>query len=239
MNRDAGLVITLVERLTTRLPHRTGSYSHDLLRDEIVVLTRATLVNISNSCIGDVIDTLVRLLHDLARPYKGINAHPVHVLHSELYVFGLLAECCSTHWASINRSRPVSEEADGRHSDSESSNSENGSKDVPSLGDDARRSFQNKLHARDIAPDPLDDTLVGRLLDAIKLFSIPISDSYVLPASNILDDVFKGVTPGGKSWGTGNTVNVNGQHNATEASRLLQEKSDDIEVYTRGVVEYV
>ncbi|KAK6579769.1 hypothetical protein PZA11_008005 [Diplocarpon coronariae] len=79
MNGDSGLVVTLVDRLTTRLPHRTGSSLHDFNRDEIVVLTRGTLVGISSSCIGVVVDALVQLLEELSRPFKGIQAHPPHV----------------------------------------------------------------------------------------------------------------------------------------------------------------
>lgn len=259
MNGDSSLVVTLVDRLTTRasslspaispetnslhlqLPHRTGSPLHDFNRDEIVILTRATLIGVSASCIGIVVETLVQVLEDLAKPFKGVNSHPIHVLHSEIYLVELLAECCSTHWASVNTSRL----GKGRHlvqsSGSESSGSEDSSKKaVPSDAhySQKRRASRNKLLARNTAPDALSDDLVKRLIDAIKLFSRPISESYVLPASNILDDAFKGV-PGGSQSGPDITGATNGHLNGADVSKLLLDKSDAIEAYTRGVLEYV
>jgi len=259
MNGDSSLVVTLVDRLTTRarfprppkpsnanalhiqLPHRTGSPLNDFNRDEIVVLTRATLVGVSASCIGIVVETLVQLLEDLAKPYKGVQSHPIHVLHSEIHVVELLAECCSTHWASVNASRL----GKGRHhvqsSDSESSGSEDSSKKT--VAPDAhygqkRRASRNKLLARNTAPEPLTDDVVKRLIDAIKLFSRPVSESYVLPASNILDDAFKGI-PGGDRLGLESTTSVSGHLNGADVSKLLLDKSEALEAYTRGILEYV
>jgi neurofibromin 1 len=259
MNGDSSLVVTLVDRLTTRascprpafppstnplsiqLPHRTGSPLHDFNRDEIVVLTRATLVGVSASCIGIVVETLVQLLEELARPYKGVQSHPIHVLHSEIYVVELLADCCSTHWASVNTSRLGKRRHRVQSSDFESSGSEDSSKNIvpsdPHYGQ-KRRASRNKLIARNTAPDPLTEDLVKRLIDAIKLFSRPVSESYVLPASNILDDAFKGL-PGGDRLGLESIDSANGHLNGADVAKLLLDKSDAIEAYTRGILEYV
>ncbi|RFU34508.1 hypothetical protein B7463_g1822, partial [Scytalidium lignicola] len=238
MNGDSSLVITLVERLTTRLPHRTGSDSLDLHRDEVVLLTRATLLNISHSIIGVVVDTLVQLLEELARPYKGINTHPVHVLRSELYVIELLSECFSTHWARINTAHTTSKNQERPSSDSESSASESASKHriTPNR---TRRASCNKLLERDIAPEPLDDVLVGRLIDAVKLFSNPVSDNYVLPSANILDDISKGSEHAVRVLPSVSSAALNGQYNQTETAKLIVEKTNAIETYTRQIIEYV
>jgi neurofibromin 1 len=259
MNGDSSLVVTLVDRLTTRasfprptrpssanslriqLPHRTGSPLHDFNRDEIVVLTRATLVGVSASCIGVVVETLVQLLEDLAKPYKGVQSHPIHVLHSEIYVVELLAECCSTHWASVNTSRLGKGRQQIQSSDSESSGSEDSSEKAVPLDayyGQKRRASRNKLSARNTAPDALTDDLVKRLIDAIKLFSRPVSESYVLPAANILDDAFK-ETPGGERLGLENVDPGNGHLNGADVSKLLLDKSDAIEAYTREILEYI
>ncbi|KAI0182148.1 GTPase [Hypoxylon sp. FL1284] len=97
MNGDAGLVGCLVERLTTRLPHRTGTPGQDLQHDEIAVITRATLVKISASSIGAVLESLISLLEELGRPYKTFARHPPHILLSEIYILSLAADCCSAH----------------------------------------------------------------------------------------------------------------------------------------------
>ena len=204
-----------------------------------MVLTRATLVGVSTSCIGVVIETLVQLLEELSRPYKGILAHPIHILHSELYVIELVSECCSTHWASVN-THPGAVGEDAPDSDSEDSNSENGSKNAPEpTYNRGRRASRNKLLERDVPPDPLDDGLIRRLIDILKLFSKPLSDSYVLPAANILDDVFKGVVTRDTSSSSDNTTAASGSLNGNEVSKLLQENSEVIDAYIRGIVEYV
>jgi neurofibromin 1 len=197
-------------------------------------------VGVSTSCIGVVVETLVQLLEELSRPYKGILAHPIHILHSELYVIELAAECCSTHWASVNTHQGATGE-DVQDSESEESISENGSKAAPPepTYNRGRRASRNKLLERDVPPDPLDDDLIRRLIDVLKLFSRPLSDSYVLPAANILDDVFKGVVTTDTSSSSDNTTAATGNLNGNEASKLLQENSDVIEAYTRGIVEYV
>ncbi len=187
-----------------------------------------------------MVETLVQLLEELARPYKSIQSHPIHVLHSEIYVVELLAECCSTHWASVNTSRLAKTRHDGQNSDSECSESEDSSKNTlpPDVHhDQKRRASRNKLLARNTPPDPLTDDLVRRLIDAVKLFSRPVSESYVLPASNILDDVFKGI-PGGDWLGEENISPANGHLNGADVSKLLLDKSDAIEAYTRGILEY-
>ena len=187
-----------------------------------------------------VIETLVQLLEELSRPYKGILAHPIHILHSELYVIELVAECCSTHWASVNTHQGAIGE-DVQDSESEESISENGSRVAPPepTSNRGRRASRNKLLERDVPPDPLDDDLIRRLIDVLKLFSRPLSDSSVLPAANILDDVFKGVVTRDTSSSPDNTTAATGNLNGNEASKLLLENSDVLEACTRGIVEYV
>lgn len=43
------------------------------------------------------------LLEDLGRPYKAtvVTAHPPHVLVSEFYILGLIADCCTSHWNAV------------------------------------------------------------------------------------------------------------------------------------------
>jgi neurofibromin 1 len=222
-----------------QLPHRTGSTSHYFTRDEVVVLTRSTLVGISTSYIGVVIDTLVHLLEDLSRPYKGIQTHPIHVLHSELYILELLAESCSTHWADVNIIQGTSNGDDGQSSDSEGSDSEKGSKNStpPRRHGQKRRASRNTLLARDTPPKPLPDDLVRRLLDAVKVFSKPVPENYVLPASNILDDAFEFKTR--KSLGQEHVSSTNGHLGDIDVSKLLLDKTDAVDAHVRGIIEYV
>jgi hypothetical protein len=86
MNGDSKLVHTLIDRLTAKvtnqiyrltlssssdnflqLPFRTGSDTNGIRRDEIVALTRATLIEISKSVIEQVVSALVTVLDHLAK----------------------------------------------------------------------------------------------------------------------------------------------------------------------------
>ncbi|TVY93314.1 Neurofibromin [Lachnellula willkommii] len=239
MAGDSGLVVTLVDRLTTRLPHRTGSTSGDFAHDDVVVLTRSTLVGVSVSCIGDVVNALVHLLENLSKSYKGIHTHPIHVLHSELYIFELLAESCSTHWVGVNTSPGASNGDDSQSSDSERSDSEDDSKHPSPLRrhGQRRRASRNALLARSNPPGPLADGIVKRLLDVVKVFSKPIPEDYVLPTSIVLDEDFgleTEIYPG-----QNNATSTNGHLGDTEALELLLDKTDAIEAHIRRIIEFV
>ncbi|KAG9243047.1 hypothetical protein BJ878DRAFT_481460 [Calycina marina] len=230
---DSNLVVTLVDRLVTRLPHRTGSSSHEFRNDEVVVLTRATLISVSTSCIGLVIETLLQLLEGLSKPYKGIQNHPIHVVHSELYVIGIVADCCSNHWASINT--PVDfHEQDTAEYDSDGLATVDGSRSRNGNHWKKRRTEKIQLQSRAERPASLDDDLVRRLLDAIKQFLTPLSDSYVLLPSNILDDASMD-----NSLLPEATTLVMESPDDQEVPKLLLENSWAIECHTRCIVEYV
>lgn len=68
-------------------------------------ITRSTLVDLSKAFIDTILESLVALLEDLARPYHVVSEHPSLVLSSELFVLSLAADCCSAHWAVQPNSR--------------------------------------------------------------------------------------------------------------------------------------
>lgn len=76
--------------------------------------TRATLVDLSDGAYVTILESLLNLLEDLAFPYGGIATHPNHVLQSELYIVALLADCCSSSWASTSTSTSTDAGATGR-----------------------------------------------------------------------------------------------------------------------------
>lgn len=181
----------------------------------------------------------MHLLEDLSKPSKGIQTHPIHVLYSELYILELLAESCSTHWADVNAIPRSFNGDDGQSSDSEGSEFEKDPKHFtpPKRNGQKRRASRNTLLARDTPPEPLPDSLVKRLLDAVKVFLQPVSENDVLPASNILDEALE---LGGKDiLGQETPGTTNGHTSGTESSQLLLDKTNIIEAHIRGIIEYV
>ncbi|KAL2018057.1 hypothetical protein VTK56DRAFT_1323 [Thermocarpiscus australiensis] len=217
MNGDAGLVGCLVERLTTRLPHRTGTPTQDLSQDDIVSITRATLVKISASSIGVVLDALLSLHEDLARPYKSALAHPPHVLLSELYVLELIADCCASNWyrpkAAGDQSAPAPVSLDGPLSPSQ------------------RAAFN--------PPEALDDVQLSRIFEVIKVLFEPIPDGYTLPARAILDDSSAKPISTPPAEETTRTPVSTSSSEPPETKSLLQTNASAIEAHIKLIVEYL
>lgn len=182
----------------------------------------------------------MKLLDELSKPYNDIEAHPLHILYSELYLVELLAECCSAHWASVNASSNIPQ--NNYVSDSETSGSENDSKSTPPPQNGShrtRRASRNKLVERSVAPEALDDNLAKRLLDTVKVFLQPLPETYAIPTANILDDALKTSAFTESPIPLESTADSNGRMNGTDTTNLLDESSDAIEACTRQIVEYV
>ncbi|KAI3341615.1 GTPase [Ustulina deusta] len=103
MNSDAGLVGSLVERLTPKLPHRTGTHSSELKHDDIATITRASIVKLSATSIAHILHSLVSLLEEVSRSYN-VASHSSYILQSEIYIVALAADCCSAHWQALRES---------------------------------------------------------------------------------------------------------------------------------------
>lgn len=144
-----------------QLPHRTGTHGQELQQDDIVIITRSTLVKISTTAAASVLDSLVALLEDIIRNYKGLPppTHPPHVLLSEIYILALAADCCTAHWDHVKSQQRQ-----------------------PAVDSGTRRNSPTQ------APEPLDEALVTRIFELLKWLVEPIPEGFALPSSTILDD---------------------------------------------------
>ncbi|TEA10445.1 Neurofibromin [Colletotrichum sidae] len=212
MNGDAGLVGCLIDRLATRLPHRTGTHGQELHRDDVVLITRSTLVKISTTAVAYVLESLLALLEDILRNYKGLPppAHPPHVLLSEIYVTALAADCCTSHWDHVKSQSPR----------------------LPVAGSGPRQSLPIVL------PEPLDEALVTRVFDAVKWLIEPIPEGFVLPSSTILDDAPRHADPIDRSQGGLVSLPL-ADVEGLESETLPTSHHADMEPSVRVIVEYV
>ncbi|AEO71616.1 uncharacterized protein THITE_2124231 [Thermothielavioides terrestris NRRL 8126] len=216
MKGDAGLVGCLVDRLTTRLPHRTGTPTQDLSQDDIVSITRATLVKISASSIGLILDALLSLLEDLIRPYKSVLSHPPHVLLSELYVLELIADCCASNWH-----RPKGP-GDGAASSPAPD---------PPLSSSRRAAFY--------PPEALSEVQLARIFEVVKVLFEPIPDGYMLPAKTILDDASARHATTSSPEEPSRTPVSSSSSEPPETRSLLQAHAAAIEAHVKLIVEFV
>lgn len=238
--------LSIVQYLTSprQLPHRTGTPTQDFSQDEIVCITRATLVKISATSFRLVLDALLALLEDAARPPgKTINSHPPHVLLSELYVLELLADCCASNWY-----RVASGEASSNDNNSRSNNRPPNSKSNEKSKDEANSppgspapepSLSPAQRAAFPRPRALDNEQVHRLFDVLKVLFEPIPDNYSLPAKAILDDSSAKhvTTPGAEDMAR--TPLSASSNEPPETRNLLQAHAGAIEASIKLIMEYV
>lgn len=162
-----------------------------------------------------MLDSLLALIEDLSRQHKTVLSHPPHVLLSELYTLELIADCCASHW------------------DPESRGTAHPASDGP-LSPTRRAALP--------APTPLDDNLVGRALDVIKLLFEPFPEGYILPAKTILDDSSARHIAAQlleESVRTPLSTPSNAPNEPLESGRLLQVHATAIELHVKTIVEYV
>ncbi|KAI1816647.1 GTPase [Poronia punctata] len=213
MSSDAELVGSLVERLTTRLPHRTGTHSSELKHDDIVTLTRESIVKLSTTSIAIVLHSLVSLLEELARPFKTVSLHPFHYLQSEKYIIALAADCCSAHWQALRQSSASSAVSPGAATAGEP-----------------------------VLPRALDDKLVKRVIGHLKILVEPIPEGYVIPAKAILEDdyVHEILDPKYEEAARGH-ISSSGSDTArdTLSSREQDEGMEDIDPHIKTIVEFL
>lgn len=230
MNGDAGLVGCLVERLATRLPHRTGTHGDNLVNDQIVTITRATLKEVSATSLVLVLEALLSLLEELSRPYgRTISTHPPHVLLSELYILSLLSECCLSHWDATSIVRAGASPTTANM--------------PPPL---RRAAFR--------PPISLDALLVRRVFEAIRIYMDPYPEGYALPHKLMLDDApIEPVEPtstgngptsssggGGSSWGESPKTPMSSRSDEVfNAPQVLEARIAEAENHVRLVVEYL
>jgi neurofibromin 1 len=156
-----------------------------------------------------VLEALLSLLEDLAEPYKAVLAHPPHVLLSELYIFHLIADCCASNWQARNAQ------------------------------DDEDVELSAQQRAQLPVPEALDEVLIGRIFDVIKLLLDPVPEGHVLPAKTILDE----------SSSKNIAIRLLEEANKTPlsapsdeplaSSRLLQDQAAAIESQVKIIVEYM
>lgn len=218
---DAGLVGCLVERLTSRLPHRTGNPAQDLYQDDIASITRGTIIKLSTGSIAVVLDALLSLLEELARPYKAVLSHPPHVLLSELYTLELIADCCASHWdASRAAAATAAAQQPGGH----------GPLSTPQPA---------PFPVLPASDEPLRETLIGRVFEVVKLLFEPIPEAYVLPAKTILDQSSGKHTAVQLLEESTRTPLSTPSNEPLESGRLLQAHAPAIESHIRTIIEYV
>ncbi|KAF3210891.1 Ras GTPase activating protein ira2 [Orbilia oligospora] len=161
------LIQTLLDRLSAKLPNRSGDEIDDLRRDEIVT----TLVELSKSHIEAVATDLIRLVDTITPLDTSRPRLPPLVVLSQTFLAELLADCLSAHWDSNE------EEEHGRY------RNEHG--DPHQGGSSPRVSPLTARKIRRIGPPPLNEHLAQHMLDLVLRLSpnqVTTDESVASPA---------------------------------------------------------
>ena len=205
-----------VPALILQLPHRSGILL-DLGDDEIINLTRSTLLRISTTSITIVLKTLLSLLEDLGRNYKQANTHPPHILLSELYILSVLADCCDAHWDNVRRRTA------GIHQDAQES-------------DHHDASWMSDPRVTRAVPQALDDDIVVSMFAILMVMIEPIQDGFVLPNRTILGDASFGLNESAEPTDSGISRDPSLTLGAAE---LLDIYSDQVENNVRSITQFI
>jgi neurofibromin 1 len=187
----------------------------ELKHDDVATITRVSIVRLSTTSIAHILQSLVSLLEDLARPYKNLASHPSHVLQSEIYIVTLASDCCSAHWQAL------------RKPDSNASSSVSAGPSSSSTP---------------VLPKPLEDKLVKRIFGHLKLLVEPIPDGYIIPARAILeDDYVREILDPRYEEPARSIASSSGSDTArdTISSRDSNEETEDIEPHIKVIIEFV
>ncbi|RYP13921.1 hypothetical protein DL767_010513 [Monosporascus sp. MG133] len=202
MNSDAGL-----------LPHRTGIRDQAPL-DEIAVLTRASLLEVSATYIHVVLDQILQLLENLARPYKSFASHPPHVVASEVYILSLAAECCSAHWESLQ---------DDPHDGS------------GGVGASPNTNWSSGRRT----PKPLENAFVARMFEHFKSLSNPVTDNFAIPARAVLGEESAKAIFDPPEAPPSRVTSPSGSEDFKETVPGLRGPAADLEPYLGKIIEFV
>lgn len=153
------------------------------------------------------------LIEDLGRPYKSvaIYSHPPHVLISEIYIFGLIADCCTSHWNALGA--------------------------VPSQPESWR--VKSSQRAKLPPPQTLDSALVTRVLDILRLYARPLPEGYSLSTQTLLDEFNTERTVVADQPEPSNPLPPAGSEQPVESQALFDSKIEGLERQGRTIAEFV
>ncbi|KAI9283473.1 hypothetical protein BC943DRAFT_100701 [Umbelopsis sp. AD052] len=99
MNGNTKLILSLVNRLTARLPVNSGNQLHDLETDPTVQQTVAALTELSEFRLPSIAKMLTSSIENLSKASEELSASliPSEILQSQLFLLRTLATCMQHH----------------------------------------------------------------------------------------------------------------------------------------------
>ncbi|KAI9761574.1 MAG: 3-dehydroquinate dehydratase (3-dehydroquinase) [Chaenotheca gracillima] len=190
MNGGERVVTSLIDRLSSKLPRRSGFLISEVRHDEVVLLTRNTLVQISKTAFEVVFDGLVGVLDDLAADSR-FDPEADEIVQTIAFVVELLADCCSEHWSTIYKATLQNGDVDG------------GSRNVlspsppPSNSSVASSEPQNGLKSSSgpstrgvphtVLPPALDEARAAHVLALLTQLITPVPEDGQVPLTMLLE----------------------------------------------------
>ncbi|KAI8066538.1 hypothetical protein BC940DRAFT_368136 [Gongronella butleri] len=134
MGPDTKLILSLVNRITVRLPSNSGKKLDSIENDPLVQQTVSALIDLSKYRLPNIASTLISVIDNISKSH-GINDEniPSDVLQSQLFLLRLLSACMQHHWQFVRKTPASRTTTDDGSSQTDS---------VPKHGD---------------APEPLED----------------------------------------------------------------------------------
>ncbi|KAI8390971.1 uncharacterized protein BYT42DRAFT_508674 [Radiomyces spectabilis] len=167
MSSDTKLILSLVNRISVRLPSNSGKKLDSLENDPLVQQTVAALIELSKFRLPTIAGTLATLLENVSKTSSLAASDeyiPFDVLQSQLFLLRMLSACMQHHWQFIReKSEPSNKTASVHREGSIRSNHSAGSQQ-------SKFSIDSNMPTDLEDPPPLDDNLAKILVSLMARF---------------------------------------------------------------------
>ncbi|ORX62830.1 hypothetical protein DM01DRAFT_1403269 [Hesseltinella vesiculosa] len=108
MGPDTKLILSLVNRITVRLPSNSGKKLDSIENDPLVQQTVSALIDLSKYRLPTIATTLVSVVENICKTHSITDEYIPHdVLQSQLFLLRLLSACMQHHWQFVRKSNPA------------------------------------------------------------------------------------------------------------------------------------
>ncbi|CAG8747135.1 12204_t:CDS:2, partial [Cetraspora pellucida] len=99
MNGDTTLILSLINRISLKLPCNSGQQLDVLESDPLILQTVNSIIDLSRYKLSTIANNLTQLLETISRSSVVMEDFvPFDVLQSQLFILKILSACMTNHW---------------------------------------------------------------------------------------------------------------------------------------------
>ncbi|RIA90709.1 hypothetical protein C1645_875920 [Glomus cerebriforme] len=189
MNGDAKLILSLINRISLKLPVHSGKKLEILESDPLILQIVNSIIDLSRFKLGSIANHLTQLLEKISMSSSMVMEDfvPFEVLQSQLFILKILSACMTSHWKYYRGSK---RELETKQPQQQQSNEQQSNDDLITLvnhNQQNQQSQQNQSNHQNQSnqtnqtkhfklprswddPPPLEDSLAKYILSVLSRF---------------------------------------------------------------------